>query len=270
MSGSNSLACCTEGSAMQSNPAFHPTTLGPEEVLNLQLQRFNLGRKSGKSSCCTFGPLVPPSKLGESKRRTSPVLRSRQTKVGRAAHLFFRIPPTVAAGDGTIAISSNKSEWTGDQSTTRNRVFIVDRYNRNCGILTLMSAIDWPDERLSGVPESPRLHEFVVLNGVTFGASQYHIASVIDSWHSSDVPDMPPPPNRDQRPSEEWRNPGGSKQYFQDLKSDVRNNVIAPVYKVMLVEWKNGIAYRAGLGAIYKSSLDDAVGVEHWKEIVLG
>ncbi|KAL8851351.1 MAG: hypothetical protein Q9221_003718 [Calogaya cf. arnoldii] len=181
-----------------------------------------------------------------------------------------RIPPTVAAADGTIAISSDESQRTGRQSTTRNRVFIIDRYNRNCGILTLMSAIDWPDERLSEVPDSPRFHEIVVLNGVTFGASQYHIESVNDFRDPFDLADMPPPPNRDPRPSGEWRNPGSSKQDLQDLKSDLRNNVIAPTYKVMLVETKDGIAYRAGFGAIYKSSLDDAVSVEHWTEIVLG
>ena len=72
--------------------SLSPDYIPPEEMLNLHLQRFNLGRKSSGSSYCTFGPLVPPSILGESKRRTSPVRRPGQAKMERAAHLYLGYP----------------------------------------------------------------------------------------------------------------------------------------------------------------------------------
>ena len=41
-------------------------------------------------------------------------------------------------------------------------------------------------------------------------------------------------------------------------------------YKVMLIQWEDRIAYRAGLGWVYKSALDDGLVAKQWKEIVLG
>ena len=125
---------------------------------------------------------------------------------------------------------------------------------------------DWPDEQLLGAPGWPGRREVIVLKGSNFGTAQYHIENVNDPWQSFLMPKMPPYPTWDLESSAQWKRLENLKQYFDDLEYGMRYKVLAPTYKVMVGEWKDNIAYEAGLGAFNKTSLDDAFSIEQWEK----
>ncbi|KAL8805989.1 MAG: hypothetical protein Q9182_001646 [Xanthomendoza sp. 2 TL-2023] len=172
---------------------------------------------------------------------------------------------------GLLAPNPNTSSISVSQSTddqirkARNRIFVTDKHNRDCSIINVTSAADWPDERFSDRFH----HEIIVLSGKTFGAATCQIQEASDASQTSILRAMPPPPLM--RKPDTLGHPAGAGG-FSDVKDELRNafSVFLPLYRIMLIEWKEGVAYRAGIGAIYKSALDDAVVPKRWKEIVLG
>lgn len=142
----------------------------------------------------------------------------------------------------------------------QNEAFIIDKYDRACGTLTFTSATEWPDERLTGPSESPSSHEFILLCG--WGP----VGFLGGDWGNTESWSMPPPYCIDS-----W---DGSMIGHNGVRAGLRRLKELPpniaIYRVMLIEWQNGIAYRAGVGIIYKTAIDKAVVDKRWKEIVLG
>ena len=128
-------------------------------------------------------------------------------------------------------------------------VFIIDKNGQSRGSLSLTSDTDWPDERISGPPTSPSSHEFIVLSSQSMG-SVYSGAPLEEDSDSSDSTE------------------GGGM--MKSARRTTKGLASMAAYKVMLIQWEDGIAYRAGLGWVYKSALDDGLVAKQWKEIVLG
>ena len=146
-------------------------------------------------------------------------------------------------------LGSSSQITASDSQRSFRDVFIIDKNGRSRGILSLTSATDWPDERLSGSPTFPSSHEFIVLSGQTIG-------SVLDRS----------PLRENLWKPQIYEGPGimnAARELTKDLAS-------VAIYRVMFVQREDGIAYRAGLGYVYKSALDDALVAKEWKEILLG
>ena len=146
--------------------------------------------------------------------------------------------------------SSSQTVAFDSRSNSRD-AFIIDKNGHSRGVLSLTSATDWPDERLSGPSTSPSSHEFIVLFGqAMIGVLDRSPLDEQDLWE----PEV----------SIEGR---GIMNSARSLKKELANFV---TYKVMLIQRENGIAYRAGLGYVHRSALDDSLVAKQWKEILLG
>ena len=148
-------------------------------------------------------------------------------------------------------ILGSSSQTTASDSRRNSRdVFIIDKNGRSRGALSLTSATDWPDERLSGPPTSPSSHEFIVLSGQAMGGVLDRSPLAENLWE--------PPPSTEG---------GGIMNFARSLRKELASLAI---YRVMFIQREDGIAYRVGLGYVYKSALDDALVAKEWKEILLG
>lgn len=149
-------------------------------------------------------------------------------------------------------ILGSSSQTTASDSRRNFRdVFIIDKNGRSRGVLSLTSATDWPDERLCGPPTTPSSHEFIVLSGQAMGGI---LSEAPLGEHLSD-------------PFPSTGGGGGIMNFARTLRKEMASMAI---YKVMFIQREDGIAYRAGLGYVYKSALDDALVAKQWKEILLG
>ena len=152
---------------------------------------------------------------------------------------------------GAYDILGSSSQNTASESQRNFRdVFIIDKNGRSRGALSLTSATDWPDERLSGPSTSPFSHELIVLSGQAMGGVLDRSPLAKDLWE--------PPPSGEG---------GGIMNFARSLRKELASMA---TYRVMFIQREYGIAYRAGLGYVYKSALDDALVAKEWKEILLG
>ncbi|KAL8809880.1 MAG: hypothetical protein Q9200_003038 [Gallowayella weberi] len=235
------------------------------QIINSSLSPDYLGVKGSQE------PSVASLHLGNEKQReqllyfwtTCASFRLRRERDVTDAHNTHRAAGLLAQNPHTSGITVPRC---ADNKIRReyNRILVMDKHNQDCGVISVTSSTNWSDERFSDHP----LHEIIVLSGRTFGAAPYHVEKVDLASQTSILKAMPPPPTRN--PDTLGQRPGAGG--FKDVRNELHNtfSTFLPLYRIMLIEWKGGIAYRAGIGAIYKTALDDAVVPKQWKEIVLG
>lgn len=164
-------------------------------------------------------------------------------------------------GDAPIADERNQDilntvENTEEQLSDSPWVYIKDKFNRECGALLMTAVSEWTVERLPGntMPGASTMptHELLFLKGSDIGTDSNNGR---DSFM----------PNSEMYGLE--RSPK-LENVLRTLASEKQTS--GGIYVVMLVEWREGIAYRAGLGKVYKSAVEHAVIPGKWKEILLG